>query len=426
MYRVLQPTDSAQQINIEDMRGVRIQTLAGKIQEYVKAVAQLARLYYVERCHKTFVVNAPAWFGLSFRVVSPFLSARTRQKIRILGSDLTVLQDEIAPQFLPVEYGGTMSVPVSDSPEERNLRRLVDAINANADAEATASATPKNGDNGGGSRPTRRPSFRSPQKRSPKKNGKPAPVQRSPFGKTQPVPASQELYLSPKSGRSRARTNDNDTETAGGGPRAHSLLPEQALGPRRATWSGSGGRDSAAARASLPADEGPAVAMPEDAHLPHTRRVVTDEGESRRRELGSGGVGVDAGWGVEAERQKREGGRGSPPVARMLFGKDHHQSEEDALPIEDRLQAAMRDLGVPHSEQESVVQGGGAREGAGRNGQRAETGRLEESAAAVATAEGTNLRVQGQRGGGTSTRQKSNGDNSAGARRTPSAARAES
>lgn len=75
-----------------------LQTLAGKIQEYIKAVAQLARLHYVERCHKTFVVNAPAWFGLSFRVVSPFLSARTRQKIRILGSDLTALQDEIDPQ----------------------------------------------------------------------------------------------------------------------------------------------------------------------------------------------------------------------------------------------------------------------------------------------------------------------------------------
>lgn len=80
------------------MFAVGLQTLAGKIQEYIKAVAQLARLYYVERCHKTFVVNAPAWFGLSFRVVSPFLSARTRQKIRILGSDLSALQDEIDPQ----------------------------------------------------------------------------------------------------------------------------------------------------------------------------------------------------------------------------------------------------------------------------------------------------------------------------------------
>lgn len=58
----------------------------------------MARLYYVERCHKTFVVNAPAWFGIAFRIVSPFLSARTRQKIRILGSDHSSLQDEIDPQ----------------------------------------------------------------------------------------------------------------------------------------------------------------------------------------------------------------------------------------------------------------------------------------------------------------------------------------
>lgn len=72
--------------------------MTGKIQEYVKGAAQLARLYYVERCHKTYVVNAPAWFGLAFRAVLPFLSARTRQKIRILGSDLSALQDEIDPQ----------------------------------------------------------------------------------------------------------------------------------------------------------------------------------------------------------------------------------------------------------------------------------------------------------------------------------------
>ena len=74
------------------------QSLAGKMQEYVQAAAQLARLYYVERCHKTYVVNAPAWFGLAFRVVSPFLSARTRQKIRTLGSELSALQDDIDPK----------------------------------------------------------------------------------------------------------------------------------------------------------------------------------------------------------------------------------------------------------------------------------------------------------------------------------------
>ncbi|CAM9346518.1 unnamed protein product, partial [Hapterophycus canaliculatus] len=188
MYRVLQPTDSAQQITVEDMKGVKMQTLAGKIQEYVRAAAQLGRLHYVERCHKTFVVNAPGWFGLAFGMVSPFLSARTRQKIRILGSDLRDLRDEIDPQFLPVEYGGTMAVPVSESSEERNLRRLVDAINANASPVAIKKSSPDGGErspkrtssgsgNANGGKSGRLPPGRSPGGKSPRRTSKSTPVQ---------------------------------------------------------------------------------------------------------------------------------------------------------------------------------------------------------------------------------------------------------
>lgn len=35
-------------------------------------------------------------------------------------------------QLLPTEYGGRNTTPVQDSAEERHLRRLVDAVNANA------------------------------------------------------------------------------------------------------------------------------------------------------------------------------------------------------------------------------------------------------------------------------------------------------
>lgn len=35
-------------------------------------------------------------------------------------------------QFLPVEYGGKCTIPVSDSPEEKELRLLVHAINTEA------------------------------------------------------------------------------------------------------------------------------------------------------------------------------------------------------------------------------------------------------------------------------------------------------
>lgn len=85
-------------------------------------------------------------------------------------------------QFLPVEYGGTMTVPVSESSDERNLRRLVDAINANADTATTNNSnnakTGKNGDSNSNMNMNDRGAkskSRSPSKsKSPKKNGKPA------------------------------------------------------------------------------------------------------------------------------------------------------------------------------------------------------------------------------------------------------------
>eukprot|EP00752_Nemacystus_decipiens_P010301 g9177.t2 len=401
MYRVLQPTDSAQQINVEDMKGVRMQTLAGKIQEYIKAVAQLARLYYVERCHKTFVVNAPAWFGLSFRVVSPFLSARTRQKIRILGSDLAALQDEIDPQFLPVEYGGTMIVPVSESPDERNLRRLVDAINANAETANTSISSAANGTNGGAkssasnggnsssSRSSRTPSnSKSPPKKGSRKREGSAAVreaQRSLPGKDQ---QQQQLHFSPRSGRTRARTNDDAAQSRVRNDL--SPIPTHADLTRRATWTGGGGHEK---ERRLPSSkgkeggEGPAGRIHLNGHL---KRVATNAtGNPAATEMRGlrgqpsdeeedvkdrGGPGVP--WRATERRKEGEerepagvgvgvrGRRGAATQGRPARRQDkarreesfdarpgHGELEEDSLPIEDRLQAVMKDLGVPSGEQ---------------------------------------------------------------------------
>eukprot|EP00903_Cladosiphon_okamuranus_P010349 g9792.t1 len=411
MYRVLQPTDAAQQINIEDMKGVRMQTLAGKIQEYIKAVAQLARLYYVERCHKTFVVNAPAWFGLSFRVVSPFLSARTLQKIRILGSDLTVLQDEIDPQFLPVEYGGTMTVPVSESPDEQNLRRLVNAINANANAETTSTitnistASKGDGDNdrsariasNGSSKSSRTlTSSRSPNKNKSKKDASwrrhkhghdhdPAGgIQRSPSRNGQ---GQQQSHFSPKNGRPRARTNEDAAPGRSRNDNVFSPAREQSHLSPRATWTGNGGGREKEKRNALSKGQGheeredrAGLCIHLDSHLEgvaaaaattaistaagmrESRRQAGDEGEGggpgvprieRRieghgegRERSGGGVGANGERGAATlgrparRRDKARGGESIYPRP------GHREEEEDSLPIEDRLQAVMKDLGV--------------------------------------------------------------------------------
>jgi CRAL/TRIO domain len=59
-------------------------------------------------------------------VIAPLLDPRTRDKIIILGTDYKdrLLQDIDAEQ-LPVQYGGTCTVPLHDSSTERAVRALV-------------------------------------------------------------------------------------------------------------------------------------------------------------------------------------------------------------------------------------------------------------------------------------------------------------
>jgi membrane-anchored glycerophosphoryl diester phosphodiesterase (GDPDase) len=50
--------------------------------------------HYVERSCRILVVNAPMIFSMVWSVVSPWINERTREKIKILGSDYskTLLQ----------------------------------------------------------------------------------------------------------------------------------------------------------------------------------------------------------------------------------------------------------------------------------------------------------------------------------------------
>ena len=300
-----------------------------------------------------------------------------------------------------------MTVPVSESPDERNLRRLVDAINAiNANAETantSTSITATNGDNGGakstGTNGSSRSSrtltnSKSPPKKGSRRHEDPAAargIQRSPprKGQQQQQQQQQQSQFSPKNGRSRARTNDDAA------PRrardGFSPAPPQTHLSRRATWTGSGGLEKDKEKDKrLPSSKGqedgvePARRVHLDSHFEGaaaaaaTNATVTEMGVRgqaaneeedvedaggrgvpwRERQIrGEGrepaGVGVSVGVGAGGERGAPTQGR---PVRRQDTadgGKNfdarpgHGEEDEDSLPIEDRLRAVMEDLGVP-------------------------------------------------------------------------------
>lgn len=293
-----------------------------------------------------------------------------------------------------------MTVPVSESSEEQNLRRLVDAINANANAETanTGTSATSSGDNGGAkssasngssgssSRSGRTPtSSKSPRKRDPR-NEDPAPVQvneRSPPRKTQ-----QQLHVSPKSGgRSRARNNDAAAAAPARAREDVSPAPKQGLGSRRAaSWTGIA-REKEKRRGSQSSkgqeEEEESAGRPHirlESHLESAAtgaatnttatetRALRGQAAGEEEEFGRGVLRGSASRGEGEERAPAGvgvgGERGSAMPGRPQRSRDragvrenigarpgHGEEEEESLPIEDRLQAVMKDLGVPSGGQ---------------------------------------------------------------------------
>ena len=74
---------------------------------YVTSSLTMDQNNYPERLKKLYILNAPWFFTGIWAIVSPFLDAKTRDKINILGGDfLDTLLQEIDPSQIPVELGG--------------------------------------------------------------------------------------------------------------------------------------------------------------------------------------------------------------------------------------------------------------------------------------------------------------------------------
>jgi len=55
-------------ISILDVKNVSIMDLRGDALEFLKAASRVVQLHYVERSHKMFILNAPSWFSVLWKV----------------------------------------------------------------------------------------------------------------------------------------------------------------------------------------------------------------------------------------------------------------------------------------------------------------------------------------------------------------------
>lgn len=82
------------------------------------AIFELLQLQYPERLARLYFINAPLIFNAVWTVVSPIVSANTRQKIRFVGgrSGRSTLAAAVPLSVLPAEYGGAAElIPVEEA-----------------------------------------------------------------------------------------------------------------------------------------------------------------------------------------------------------------------------------------------------------------------------------------------------------------------
>ena len=97
---------------ILDMEGIGITFFFGKTLDFLNLISKLGQDYYPCNMSKMFLLNTNKFFGLVYNLVKGLIDIRTRNKIKILGSDYKgKIYEFIEPENLPTFLGGTCTCP---------------------------------------------------------------------------------------------------------------------------------------------------------------------------------------------------------------------------------------------------------------------------------------------------------------------------
>jgi len=94
-----------------DVKDMRMRQVTGDFIQLVKLVAEVDGKQYPETMGRTFIINAPSYFSLAWRLVRGFIDPNTVAKINIFGGPKDfepVLLDCIGADNLPSTYGGNL------------------------------------------------------------------------------------------------------------------------------------------------------------------------------------------------------------------------------------------------------------------------------------------------------------------------------
>ncbi|CAM9583946.1 unnamed protein product [Discosporangium mesarthrocarpum] len=123
LWKMVDTNPEGKLLTIMDLKGIRMSMFVGDVKDFVVRSAKMISAHYPERSFKIFIINAPWWFNIIWKVVSPLLHANTRAKVIVCGSGfIDTLRELVDDDKIPKDIGGSDPTPHLESPEEMQLR----------------------------------------------------------------------------------------------------------------------------------------------------------------------------------------------------------------------------------------------------------------------------------------------------------------
>ncbi|KAF0683531.1 Aste57867_24388 [Aphanomyces stellatus] len=125
-----------QMLRIIDLKGISMEVMSSEVFGFAKKIGSIVGQYNAERIYKVIIVNPPAWFNMIWKVVSPLINPKTRDKTIVVrgAAEITkTLLEYVDLENIPAEYGGSCACEggcINNSPEEIELRDVVAKLNS--------------------------------------------------------------------------------------------------------------------------------------------------------------------------------------------------------------------------------------------------------------------------------------------------------
>eukprot|EP00475_Leptophrys_vorax_P041463 TRINITY_DN781_c0_g1_i1.p1 TRINITY_DN781_c0_g1~~TRINITY_DN781_c0_g1_i1.p1 ORF type:complete len:328 (+),score=94.46 TRINITY_DN781_c0_g1_i1:63-986(+) len=133
LQRVLLPKASEmsghpvkQFITICDLDGIGLSQLSKSVLDLLGKIAEIDQNYYPASGHRLYLVNVPWLFKAVWKMISPFIAARGRDKIKIIyGSLEGKLGSSIDLARLPTYLGGKVDAETEQTEDEIAYKKLI-------------------------------------------------------------------------------------------------------------------------------------------------------------------------------------------------------------------------------------------------------------------------------------------------------------